>query len=177
MTKYQKIRLEEMEKILANLYDDGRFGRAFELWCARANSKKIRVSAQGRIDCYTLFENENGKRYAVPFECKTNGGRIGDIIARVDAGKDGYIVYMLNYKASTTKGQTRYIAPIIMKQSLFIKVLRECNAIKPVNRNGKREDWAVQPSSKKMFLRLSDYPIAFDTTSVFSVDDFDGIEC
>lgn len=176
MTKQQTIRNAEIERHTNNLADDGRNGRAFELRCARANSRKVRVSKQGQNDCYTLFENENGKRYAVPFEAKTNGGRIGDIIARVDSGKDGFVVYELDYTASTTKNQRRYVPAVIMPMSLFIQMLRECNAIKAVNKNGVQVDWAVQPSSKKMYLRLLDYPIPFDTETVYTMADFEGIE-
>lgn len=177
MTRNQQVRQAEMNRHANNTTDDGRNGRIFELQCARANSRKVRVSKQGQNDCYTVFENENGKRYAVPFEAKTNGGRIGDIIAKVDSGKDGFIVYQLDYTASTTKNKRRYVPAVIMPMSVFIKMLRECNAIKAVNKDGVQVDWAVQPSSKKMYLRLLDYPIPFDTEAVYTMADFDGIEC
>lgn len=176
MTKNQQVRQAEINRHANNTIDDGRFGRVFELECARANSRKVRVSKQGQNDCYTVFENENGKRYAVPFECKTNGGRIGDIIARVDSGKDGFIVYQLDYTASTTKNKRRYVPAVIMPMSLFVSMLRECNAIKAVNKNGVQVDWAVQPSSKKMYLRLLDYPIPFDTETVYTLSDFEDLE-
>ena len=55
---------------LTNTADDGRFGRAFELECARTNSRKTRVSKQGQIDVSVKFAGNNGKAKYEPCEVK-----------------------------------------------------------------------------------------------------------
>ena len=79
MSKYENIRNEKMQAILENVCDDGRNGRAFELSCARVQSRKTCVSKQGKADISVKMEIDGKIRY-IPAECKTNGGRVDDLL-------------------------------------------------------------------------------------------------
>ena len=67
MAKYENIRNEKASAILANIHDDGRHGRAFELSCAGVNSRKTTVSTQGKADVSIKIEI-NGKIRYIPAE-------------------------------------------------------------------------------------------------------------
>ena len=72
MTKFERIRNAEIQRHFNNAdNDNGAMGRVFELECASAGSRKVRVSKQVLADMYIHFGKGN-----VPAECKTNGGRI-----------------------------------------------------------------------------------------------------
>ena len=156
MTKYEKARAMAIANELENAHNDGAKGRAFELSCVTASSRKTRVSAQGKADITVRFVNPaTGKTYNRPAECKTNGGRIGQMVKDLENGKDGLIIYRLSYSSSTTKGKLREVEPIIVPFSMFYKMLNECKALKSTN--GTNPEIAVQPSSKKMYLRLEEW--------------------
>ena len=179
MTKNQKIRSVQADEYLANTSDCGRFGRVFELECARPNSKKIRVSAQGRVDVHIKF---NGQY--IPAECKTNGGRIDDLMNGTN--KSRFVIYRLNFtqkhKACKTCGaweEVREVPPVIIPTDLFIKMLIECKAIKEVRHGGEVDGMAIQPSSKRMYERLTayleNYKLGFKNDADYESWMFDGV--
>lgn len=171
-------RAEQSRKYLRNDRDDGRFGRAFELSCARALSNKTAVSKQGVTDVSVKFKTEKGYRY-VPCECKTNGGRIDDLINGTN--KSRYVVYMMDttQKHKATKQRPEWVeirkleSPVIIRTEVFLDALKRFNAIKEVRHGGKVDGLAIQVSSKKLYEWLLDYPVVFDRNAVYSVDDFD----
>lgn len=173
MTKYEKIRTDEMARHIANrARDNGAMGRAFELSCARTNSKKIRVSKQGEADVYIKY----GKGY-VKAECKTNGGRIEALYAK---GAPRFVIYQLDfvqkYKASKTKPareEHRHIDPVIIPTSIFLAALESFGAIKSTN--GKNPETAIQVSSKKWFEWLEQWPVEFHTDWDYTEEDFEGL--
>lgn len=167
MTKYQKQRNTLANKYLANANDDGRFGRAFELECASAYSRKSRVGLNGEKDVYIHFEKGN-----VPAECKTNGGRIASLLAD-NAPK--FVIYRYRYVAKLKGGdEVREIDPVIIPTEVFISRLIEFNAIKSTN--GKNPEPAIQVSNKKFFEWLLDWPIPYTPGTHYTADDFEGLE-
>ena len=169
MTKFEKVREKNTKWYLANTSDCGRFGRAFEMACARPNSRKAYVSAQGRADVTIRY---NG-RY-VPAECKTNGGRVDDLLNGTNKSK--FVIYQLTFtqKHKATKKheaweELREVPAVIVPTDLFLNMLRECNALKEVRHNGEVDGIAIQPSSKRMFERLTayveNYQLTFDNTA------------
>lgn len=148
--------------------DSGAFGKKRELEHTRENSLKNKVSRAGMPDNYFKF---NGK--AKPYECKTNGGRVGAVIASLEHGNDGFIVYEMNVCNSTTGGKPRIITPVIMHYSQFIELLKDTGALRLNSRDGEP---CIQVSSKKLYERLLDYPIIFDENDEYTSDDFEGLE-
>lgn len=148
--------------------DSGAFGKMRELEETRENSLKTKVSAASRPDNYFRL---NGKAQA--YEYKTNGGRVGKIVESLKRGKDGYIVYEMNLCNSTTKGKQRVVLPVIMTYSMFMELLESSGALRL---NSRDSEPCIQPSNKEFFVRLSDYPLAFDKTQEYTDDDFDGLE-
>ena len=179
MTKNEKIRNAKSAEYLANTSDCGRFGRAFEMACARPNSRKARVSAQGRADVSIRY---NG-RY-VPAECKTNGGRVDDLLNGTNKSK--FVIYQLSFvqkhKATKKHGawdEVRNVPAVIVPTELFVNMLRECNALKEVRHDGVVDGIAIQPSSKQMFERLTayidKYALTFDNTADYESWMFEGV--
>ena len=175
MTKNQIARESETVRILSNDADSGKFGRAFELACARPNSRKARVSAQGRADVHIKY---NG-RY-VPAECKINGGRVDTLLDGTNKAR--FVVYALDFvqkhKATKTApawDEVRHIDPVIIPTDIFVAVLRQFNAIKEVAHNGVVDGIAIQPSSKKLFQWLSEWPVEFHNDWDYTSEDFEGL--
>ena len=182
MTKNEKIRIAKSAEYLANASDCGRFGRAFEMACARPNSRKARVSAQGRADVSVRF---NG-RY-VPAECKTNGGRVDDLLN--GKNKAAFVIYRLQFvqkhkasKSAPAWDEIRSVPAVVVPTDLFLQMLTECNAIKAVAHNGTQDGIAIQPSSKRMFERLTAYIdnygdcVLFDRERTYADFDFEDLE-
>ena len=179
MTKKEKIRIAKSAEYLANTSDCGRFGRAFEMACARPKSHKSRVSAQGRADVSVRF---NG-RY-VPAECKTNGGRVDDLLNGTNKSK--FVIYKLDFvqkhkasKKHEAYNEIRSVPAVIVPTSLFVNMLIECNAIKEVRHGGEVDGIAIQPSNKKMYERLNayikNYKLTFDNTADYEGWMFEGV--
>lgn len=178
MTSEEK-RIANAEKLLENVLNPGRHGDVFELMCARKNSKKTTVSAQGRPDVFVAIRL-NGKVRYIQAECKTNGGRIDDLLDGTNKSK--FVIYRLDvvqkHKACAKRGawdEVRYVAPVIMKTELFLEMLRRCNAIKTIAHGGVVDGLAIQCSSKALYEMLLDYPIPFDNETVYDMDDFEGL--
>ena len=177
-TSAQKARKALCLKYLENLNDSGRFGRIDELISVKPSSRKTRVSKQGKTDITVRFHNGN-KVVNKAVERKTNGGRIEDLIQALEKGNDKLIAYKLDYtvkhplKDGTINEEIRK-ADIIALFSQFYAMLNEVGAIKWTN--GNNNERAIQVSSKKMYDRLLDWVIPFDVDSVYSMDDFEGLE-
>ena len=180
MNKALNERNTNIVKHLMNNADDGRFGRAFELTCARLNSRKTSVSKQGQVDVSVKFIDGNGKVKYVPCEAKTNGGRVDELL---NGSKAKYVIYRLDFvqkhKASKTReawDEVRTVAPVIIPKALFLAKLKEFNAIKVINRNGEFDGYGIQASSKKWYEWLSDYPVKFDNENAYEAWEFEGLE-
>lgn len=186
MAKFENIRNENIVVILQNTADDGRNGRAFELSCARVHSRKTCVSKQGKADISIKIEI-NGKIRYIPAECKTNGGRIDDLLN--GKNKSAFVIYRLQFtqkhkasKSAPAREEHRNIPAVIIPTALFLQMLTECNAIKEVAHNGVVDGLAIQPSSKKMYERLTAYIdnygecVLFDRERTYADYDFEGLE-
>ena len=173
MTNYARIREAEIQRHLNNLEDEGRFGRAFELACASASSRKMHVSKQGQADVYI-----NLGRGHVKAEVKTNGGRIESLR---QPGAPRFVIYRLRFTQKHKAGkhteaweEVREIDPVLIPTEVFLNALDRFGATKSTN--GKNPEEAIQPSSKKFFEWLLDWPIPYTPGTVYSLDDFEGLE-
>ena len=186
MAKFENIRNENINAILNNTADDGRNGRAFELECARVYSRKTCVSKQGKTDVSVKIEIDGKIKY-LPAECKTNGGRIDDLLN--GKNKSAFVIYRLEFtqkhkatKTAPAREEKRLVPAVIVPTDLFLQMLTECNAIKEVAHNGIVDGLAIQPSSKKMFERLTAYIdnygdcVLFDRERTYADFDFEGLE-
>lgn len=180
MNKALNARNANRARHLMNTIDDGRFGRAFELECARTNSRKTRVSKQGQVDISVKFAGSNGKAKYEPCEAKINGGRIDELL---NGSKTKYVIYRLDFiqrhKATKTHGawdEVRTVEPVIIPKDLFLAKLKEFHAIKVINREGKFDGYGIQVSSKKWYEWLADYPVKFDNESTYEEWEFEGLE-
>lgn len=177
----KQIRTEKAKKYLANINDCGRFGRAFELSCARDKSRKTKVAEQNETDVYIKMLCADGKMRYIPAEAKTNGGRIDELL---NGTKAKYIIYDLHFaqkhkasKKAPAWDEARDLpAPVIIPLDLFISKLQEFNAIKVINRNGEFDGYGIQVSSKKWFDWLMEYPVTFDREATVEWWEFDGLE-
>ena len=180
MTNYEK-RLIEIERHENNTKDCGSNGKKFELWCARKNSRKTKVAEQNQIDTYVKFKLENGNVRYIPCECKTNGGRVDELL---NDSKAKYVIYDLHFvqKHKASKKRDAYDEyrdleqPVIIPKALFLAKLKEFNAIKVINRKGEFDGYGIQVSSKKWYEWLCDYPVTFDNESVYEPWEFEGLE-
>lgn len=178
--KANEVRKALEQKYLANSADCGRYGRAFELQCARAKSHKKGVAEQNETDVFVKFISESGKPYYVPCEAKTNGGRVDELL---NGSKAQYVIYDLHFvqKHKASKKHEAYDErrdleqPVIIPKALFLAKLVEFNAIKAINRNGELDGYGIQVSSKKWFEWLSEYPVKFDNESAYEVWEFEGL--
>ena len=160
-TKYDSFKLETTYKQYVYSFragNDGAFGRAIEVLSRRPKSHKLRVAAQHESDCSFKLDDK-----LVPFERKTNGGRIDGI-------KDKYIVYSLNVHNSTANID---IEPKIIKTDVFVAALYDFNAIKEVRHNGKVDGLAIQPSNRKLWAWL-DEQLDFNREWDYYSEDFEG---
>lgn len=186
IAKLESARATTICNLLANTADDGRFGRAFEVSCARPLSHKTEVSAQNRADV-SIKMLVNGKIQYVHAECKTNGGRVNDLLD--GSNKSRFIIYRLDtvQKHKATKKspewvETRTVKPVVIPTDLFLQMLKECNALKTIAHGGVVDGIGIQVSSKKMYERLTAYvknygkAVIFDREHVYEDWDFDGLE-
>lgn len=186
IAKLESARATTIHNLLANTADDGRFGRAFEVSCARPLSHKTEVSAQNRADV-SIKMLVDGKIQYVHAECKTNGGRVNDLLD--GSNKSKFVIYRLDtvQKHKATKKspewiETRTVEPVVIPTDLFLQMLKECNALKTIAHGGVVDGIGIQVSSKKMYERLTAYvnnygeAVVFDREHVYEDWDFDGLE-
>lgn len=174
MTKNETKRENRIAELLANPHC-GTSGIVTELMCARPNSRKTDVSKQGKADVHIKY---NG-RY-IPAEVKTNGGRVDTLLNGTNKAK--FVIYALDFtqkhkagKNTPAREEHRHIDPVIIPTDIFVEVLRECNAIKEVAHNGVVDGIAIQPSSKKLFQWLEQWPVEFHNDWDYTSEDFEGL--
>lgn len=139
-------------------HDSGAYGRIVELDSHSDRSPVTKVARQGRIDTRIKYR-KNGKVDYLPAEVKTNGGRIGSLLAP-NAPK--FVIYSMNFSNSVA---TRSLSPRLLPTSLFLSILSECGAIK--HTNGKNDELAIQVTSLKLYKALAEYPIEYDANAVY----------
>lgn len=163
-----------------NTKDCGGAGRAFELECARANSRKCKVSEQNETDVYIKMLVK-GKVQYVGAECKTNGGRIDGL--ENGSVKDKYIIYRLDYvQKLKNRVEERHVPAVVIPADLFMAMLRDINGIKAINKNGVVDGYGIQVSKKDLYKRLTAYienygeSVLFDNEKIFEDWFFEGLE-
>lgn len=176
MNKYQTMRASEIARHTANAdHDCGWWGRVKELEYASENSRKTRVSKQGQAD---IFVHIGSIKVNIPAEVKTNGGRI-ESLRKPNAPR--YVVYTMRYiqkhkagKHTEAYEELREIDPVLIPTAVFLAALDRFGATKSTN--GKNPEEAIQVSSKKFFEWLLDWPIPYEPGTVYTEDDFEGLE-
>lgn len=181
MTKFENIRIENINIILSNTKDDGRFGRAFELQCSRQKSRKTTVAKQGKNDNAVKFaaNNKRGYKY-IPVECKINGGRVETLID--GSNKSKYVVYKLDftkrYPTKNGKVEKRITAPaIIVPTEVFVQALLFFGATHKVGH--KNDDGvliydgiSIQKNNNLWIEWVQNWPVKFDNERVYKEEDF-----
>ena len=186
MTKYEEIRQEEIVRILANTADPGRFGKVKELLRARKLSKKTAVSKQGKVDNYVAIRYDEKVRY-IGAESKTNGGRVENILNGTQ--KEKFVIYSIEFtqkykatKSAPPREEKREIPDIIIPTALFRSLLLELKCYKDIAHNGIIDGIGIQPSSKKLYERLTAYidsygeSVLFDPDKVYDSWELEGLE-
>ena len=180
--KAKEIREQMAANYMANTFDCGRKGRAFELAVTLEKSRKVRVSKQGQVDVYIKLRRDNGKVAYIPAEAKTNGGRIEELL---NGSKAQYIIYSMidvpvpqgkKAKAEGKPMEYRNIKPVVIPKALFLAKLKEFNAIKAINRNGELDGYGIQVTSKLWYEWLSVYPTTWEQGYTYEEWEFEGIE-
>ena len=161
IAKYSAIRKTAIANELNNTANCGAYGRAFEIACARPASRKTAVAKQGKADV-SVRVVVNGKVRYLPAECKTNGGRVETLLNGTN--KSRFVIYELNFiqKHKATKKaeaweEIRSVPALLIPTELFTAMLIDCNAIKEIRHNGEVDGIGIQPSSKRMYERLTAY--------------------
>lgn len=176
MNKFQKARAEKIEYYRSRIgINPGAVGCIEELLSVSANSRKVSVSGVNEVDIYVHI---NSKKANVPAERKTNGGRIENL-RKANAPK--FVVYSMHFVQKHKAGKTteawdelREIDPVLIPTTVFLAALDRFGATKSTN--GKNPEEAIQVSSKKFFEWLLDWPIPWNPDTVYTWDDFDGLE-
>lgn len=176
----QEKRAKAIQYHESNTKDQGGRGRAFELMCAREKSHKCKVAEQNENDAYIKME-VNGKIVYVPAECKTNGGRVDELLNGTTKAK--YVIYRLEFTQKLKNSvDDRIVPPVVIPTNLFLETLQEINAIKAINKKGVLDGYGIQVSSKRLYLRLLEYIdnygdcVLFDNEKTFEDWAFEGIE-
>ena len=178
-------RTNAIARELSNAHNPGAMGRAFELSCARAGSRKTCVSKQGQVDV-SVKVIVNGKARYMPAECKVNGGRVETLLN--GSNKSAFVIYQLTFvqKHKATKKaeaweEIRSVPAVIVPTALFLQMLIDCNAIKEIRHGGEVDGIGIQPSSKRMYERLTAYTenfpdMVFNPEATYEDWMFEGLE-
>lgn len=179
MTNREK-RALAIERHENNTADCGGRGRAFELMCAREKSRKTKVAEQNETDVHIKME-VNGKIAYIPAECKTNGGRVDELLNGTSRAK--FVIYRLEFTQKLKNSvDVRTVPPVIIPTDLFIDFLEEINAIKAINKHGVLDGYGIQVSSKKLYNGLLTYidnygeSVLFDNEKTFEDWALEGLE-
>lgn len=177
---YQEKRTAEIIRHKSNTKNQGGEGKAFELECAREKSRKHKVAEQNEVDVFVKM-SVRGKIAYVPAECKTNGGRVDELLNGTTKAK--FVIYRLDFAQKLKNSvDERYIPPVVIPVPLFLELLKEVNAIKTINKKGVFDGYGIQVSSKKLYTRLLTYIenygecVLFDNEKTFDDWAFEGIE-
>jgi hypothetical protein len=163
-TEAQRLRKANAQRHLLNAVNDaGACGKVEDILSKAVNSTIVNFSKQGQADCFVWVD---GKRYKA--ERKTNGGRIGALLAK-NAPK--YVVYSMDVCNSGTSNQRRCVEPKVMRTDLFLAILEDCNAIKSTN--GKNAEPAIQVTSKMLYMIMQEYEVTYDPAGRYTADQFD----
>lgn len=180
MTAKEK-RLQAIAFHESNTKDCGGRGRAFELMCAFDGSHKTKVAEQNEVDVKVKIIRDNGRIWYAPTECKTNGGRVDELL--VEKPKAKFVIYRLEYTQKLKNSvDVRTVPPVIIPTNLFVTALKKINAIKVINKKGVFDGYGIQVSSKKLYEKLLDYidnygdAILFDNQKTYEEWDFEGLE-
>ena len=165
-TKEEQRRASLAWEYLFNESDSGRFGRIEELLSARSKSRKATVSRQGEIDNWIKI----GDQYKTA-ECKTNGGRIENLLSV--RGRPAFVIYTLDLEVKHKNGTERRYAKKVIPTYLFVDFLTKNGLIKSTN--GRNPERAIQCSSKKLYTALLNYPIDFIPNYTYDFSDFDDL--
>ena len=153
--------------------DNGAAGRVFELMNARDGSTKCGVSKGKQADNYVSIIQPDGSKKRYELESKTNGGRVDEVMEKLDNGRDFFVAYSLSICNKNTCNKVRETAAIICPASEFIAALSECGALKTVNgRDGTPNGIAIQVSKKSWFEWVDNYPVKWDKDFDYSWSDF-----
>lgn len=153
--------------------DNGAAGRVFELMNARDGSMKCGVSKGKQADNYVSIIQPDGSKKRYELESKTNGGRVDEVMEKLDNGRDFFVAYSLSICNKNTCNKVRETAAIICPASEFIAALEECEALKTVNgRDGTQNGIAIQVSKKSWFEWVDSYPVKWDKDFDYSWFDF-----
>lgn len=180
-SKAKAIREEKIEKFSArNAFqaprkgvDNGAAGRVFELMNARDGSTKRGVSKGKMADNYVSIIQPDGTKKRYELESKTNGGRVDEVMEKLENGRDFFVAYRLSICNKNTCNKVRETAAIICPASEFIAALEECGALRVVNgRDGTPNGIAIQASKKSWFEWVDSYPVKWDKDFDYSWFDF-----
>lgn len=180
MNKYENARRQAIAFHENNLKDSGGRGKAFEIACAREKSHKTRVAEQNEIDVHIKMEI-NGKIAYVPAECKTNGGRVDEMLNGTTKAK--FVIYRLEFTQKLKNSvDVRIVPPVVIPTDLFMAMLENLGIIKAINRNGVLDGYGIQVSSKKLYITLQNYiedyaeAVLFDNSKTFEEWELEGLE-
>jgi hypothetical protein len=154
--------------------------RARELMCAREKSHKTKVAEQNEIDVYIKILRD-GKPCYVPAECKTNGGRVDEMLNGTTKAK--YVIYWLDFTQKLKNSvDVRVLPPVVIPTDLFMAMLDSLGIIKAINRHGVLDGYGIQVSSKKLYITLQNYiedyaeAVLFDNEKTFEDWELEGLE-
>ena len=143
--------------------DNGAAGRVFELMNARDGSMKCGVSKGKQADNYVSIIQPDGSKKRYELESKTSGGRVDEVMEKVNNGRDFFVAYSLSICNKNTCNKVRETAAIICPASEFIAALEECGALKVVNgKDGTPNGIAIQVSKKSWFEWVDSYQVKWD---------------
>lgn len=137
---------------------NGANGIRFEYECHSSRDKRAKIGKNKNDDITVYIDLGNGYCRKERAECKTNGGRIDSIMNAVANDKDFIVIYELSLMNSTTGGKYVYIPAVYCLASKFVEILNECGAIKTINKGGKFDGYAIQPSNRKLWRELEKLP-------------------
>lgn len=174
MTKYERKRNDRIDELRAKPHC-GTNGIVKELQYARPNSRKADVSKQNEADVHICY---NGRYIAA--EVKTTGGRVDALLNGKNKAK--FVIYELEFtqKHLATKtrpawDEFRHVGPVIIPTEIFVAALQKFNALKEMRHNGIVDGIGIQPSSKKLYLWLKEWPVEFHNDWDYTSEDFEGL--
>ena len=153
--------------------DNGAAGRVVDSMNARDGSLKRGVSKGKQADNYVSIIQPDGSKKRYELESKTNGGRVDEVMEKLENGRDFFVAYSLSICNKNTCNKVRETAAIICPASEFIAALKECGALKVVNgKDGQPNGIAIQVSKKSWFEWVDSYPVKWDKDFDYSWFDF-----
>ena len=178
-TRYDKERLNAVNFYLENWakLGDGVVGIITEIIRKQSNSQSVDKSTDKCPDITLPWQsNKVGYKRA---EVKTNSGCC-DYLFKEEKSRvltERYTVYSMAFVkyrnakqiAAGKEPETVVLPPIVIRDDLFFKVLKACNAIKQT-----RDSYQIRPTMR-LYKRLCEYPIPFKKGLSYASEDFDGI--